>query len=194
MESLSEIYKKTFFSKRYKFDWRAVHIADALVSLFPKMASYIDVGCATGDIVNEMDKRFYDAWGIEGSRSCWDFRVTSKIILQDLREPFTMRRFCVCSCLEVAEHIEKEYVDIFLGNLTRLSDNLILSAAPPGQGGHYHVNCQPFKYWNSKLNKLGYAHLPILSKVWRDKLKPWSTKPGIKAFYQNTEIFSRKSK
>lgn len=194
MEALEKIYKKSFFSKRDKFEWRAIHVVDSILSIFPNMASYVDVGCATGDLVREMDRRSYDAWGIEGSKECWDFRVTNKIIIKDLREPFTMRKFCVCSCLEVAEHIEPEFVDIFVSNLSRLSDNLILSAAPPGQGGHHHVNCQSLSYWISKINRHGYEHRPILSRIWKDKLKPWASKPGIKAFYRNTEIFMRSKK
>lgn len=192
MKPLEDIYKPGFFARRDKFEWRAVYIADVLEKLFPKMASYVDVGCATGDIVREMHKRDYDAWGIEGSKSCFPYRVTNRLIIKDLREPFTMRKFSVCTCLEVAEHIEPEYSDIFVANLVRLSDIIILSAAPPGQGGHYHVNCQPFGYWMKKFDKHNYQHLPVKSKLWREGLSPWASKPGIKAFYQNTEIFTRR--
>ena len=44
-------------------------------------------------------------------------------------------------CLEVAEHIPKIYEDIFLTNiLEHCTQSLILSWAPPTQGGVGHVN------------------------------------------------------
>ena len=33
-----------------------------------------------------------------------------------------------------------------------------MSAAPPGAGGHYHVNCQPAEYWIERMQYLGYYY------------------------------------
>ena len=60
--------------------------------------------------------------------------------------------------LEVAEHIPIESADVFIENLVRHSDGMILfSAAPPGQGGEFHVNEQPYDYWRQKFKRHGYA-------------------------------------
>jgi hypothetical protein len=157
------------------------------------MVSYVDVGCATGDIVSELEKRGYDAWGIEGSSEAWEFRCTNHLYFRDLRLSFTLRKFDVCTCLEVAEHIEPEYADIFVENLCDLSDFLIVSAAPPGQGGHYHVNCQLFEYWESKFESKGFIFDGLKTDDWKLSLRPWKKKSGIKAFYKNSYIFRRKS-
>lgn len=193
MKSLEDIYKGSFFSKRSKFVWRAVHIADSFEKIFPGIYSYIDVGCATGDLVFEMYRRGYHAWGIEGSRNCWDHRLTDRIEIVDIRLPMVHPlRYDLCTCLEVMEHIEEEYANIMVDNLIKLSDKILISAAPPGQKGHYHVNCQPMVYWIEKFSLRGYRHVPVLTNAWRNSLIQWRDKPGIKAFFNNCAIFERK--
>lgn len=63
-------------------------------------------------------------------------------------------------CLEVAEHIPTPYA----GNLSRLLSNvapiLAFTAAPPGQGGHLHVNNQPQSYWIDLFSKNGLEFDP----------------------------------
>jgi hypothetical protein len=54
----------------------------------------------------------------------------------------------VALSFEVAEHIDPEYASMLVANLTRrLPTRVIMTAAPPGQGGIAHVNCQPKQYW-----------------------------------------------
>ena len=59
----------------------------------------------------------------------------------------------IWSC-EVAEHINESVVDYYLDTIsnTRL---LAMTAAPPGDGGHHHVNCQLPDYWIDKLREKG---------------------------------------
>jgi len=195
MKPLVDIYKRAFFTRRYKFNWRALHVADAFEKLYPDIFSYIDVGCATGDLVFEMGRRGHYSWGIEGSTHCWEFRMTDNILIRDLREPLEgLLRMDLCSCLEVMEHIEKEYSDILVDNLIKLSDKLILSAAPPGQKGHYHVNCQPLEYWIEKFRNKGYEYRPVLTNLFKKYLSPWALKPGIEAFHKNAAIFEKVKK
>lgn len=63
-------------------------------------------------------------------------------------------------CLEVAEHIPTANA----GNLCRLLSNvapvLAFTAAPPGQGGHLHVNNQPQSYWIDLFSKQGMTYDP----------------------------------
>ena len=58
---------------------------------------------------------------------------------------------------EVAEHIEEEYADIFLHNLLKDDpDIVLLTAAPIGQHGFKHVNCQEREYWMTKMKNMGW--------------------------------------
>lgn len=58
---------------------------------------------------------------------------------------------------EVAEHIEQDYADIFVDNMLSGDPRwVIMTAAPPGQGGCWHVNEQPKSYWIEKFERRGY--------------------------------------
>ena len=58
---------------------------------------------------------------------------------------------------EVAEHIPKEFEQIYIDNVTRYAkDGIILSWGRPGQGGFSHVNNQPFEYVKAQLSKRGF--------------------------------------
>ena len=152
------------------------------------------MGCAIGDLVAEALKRGYDANGIEGARAVIPFLECpeERVLLFDLREPIEVQvKFHILSCFEVAEHLEEEYADIFVDNLCSLSGNIIMSAAPPGQGGHHHYNCQPPEYWNEKFAKRDYIKMANLESKFKKLLVPWRKKDGIRAFYHNCLIYRR---
>ena len=76
---------------------------------------------------------------------------------------------CVLS-LEVGEHIPKEYEQIFIDNLVRHTDNMIiLSWAIVGQGGDGHVNCQNNGYVISEMEKRGFQYNNEISNYVRSK-------------------------
>lgn len=61
-------------------------------------------------------------------------------------------------CFEVIEHIHPDYEEVFLDNLIRHSNKILISAAKPGQGGHGHFNEQEPEYWIKKFKELGYNY------------------------------------
>lgn len=202
MKTVEEQYGKSFFSRRFKLSWRAPHVINAIEKTFNldslDYVRYIDVGCAVGDLVNEALKRGYDAYGIEGSDCALPFLECPKgrVYIGDLRRSVhkfmpIKGRYSVLSCFEVAEHIEEEYADMFVKNLCILSYNIIVSAAPPGQKGHHHYNCQPYEYWDKKFELMGYQKQSWLEDRFREYLEPWKKKDGIRAFYQNCLIYRR---
>ena len=59
--------------------------------------------------------------------------------------------------LEVAEHIPATAADAFVQSLVDHSTGLVLfSAAPPGQGGEFHINERPYDYWREKFRVRGF--------------------------------------
>lgn len=123
--------------------------------------SVLDVGCATG--------AWLMAWrdaGVETIRGADGHYVNADQLLiprenfqsADLSQALALgRRFDLVQSLEVAEHIPATSADQFVANLVGHSNGLILfSAAPPGQGGEYHINEQPFDYWRDKFAVHGY--------------------------------------
>jgi len=195
MKPLEETYNKRFFCRRDKLHWRAVPMCDALWKLW-KFKSVVDVGCATGDITREFEQRGLDSWGVEGSSDAREYVVCRNLKIADLRIPEPIfkngKRFDLCLCLEVAEHIEPEYVDVFVQHLVDLSDIIVLSAAPPGQGGTGHVNCQPPMYWKNKFKAYKYLDNSIATHLLKYNLSPWKHKPGIKAYYGNLIVFDKR--
>lgn len=117
--------------------------------------SVLDVGCARGTWLDEW--RLADVaqiFGVDG-----DYVEPKQLLIPadcflaaDLSQPIVLnRRFDLVQSLEVAEHIPASAADTFINNLVNHASGAILfSAAPPGQGGEFHVNEQPYDYWRNK--------------------------------------------
>lgn len=193
MKPLNEIYGPRFFSKRYKLHWRAPHVCKAINDVL-KPDTVADVGCATGDLVEEWRNGFgVPSLGIEGDPSCLEHVVTNQVEIHDLRKPFhkEIGFYDLCTCFEVAEHIEPEYANIFIDNLIVLSNTILVSIAPPGQGGHYHVNCQPQEYWDLKFLLKDFIPDDDSTLAIKQGMEPWKKKDGIRAFYNNLRLYRR---
>jgi hypothetical protein len=68
-----------------------------------------------------------------------------------------------------------------------LSQVIIFTAAPPGQGGTNHVNEQPPSYWISKFQERGFKYAEELSQRWRES---WEAEDNVESWYQkNLMIF-----
>jgi 2-polyprenyl-3-methyl-5-hydroxy-6-metoxy-1,4-benzoquinol methylase len=160
----TKIYDKKFFDNTLKFEAES---AQAFVSILIKHfapKSVIDIGCGIGIYLAEFKKNNIKILGYDGSPAAINGSlVDKKIKLYDLCKPLKLKRkFDLCLCLEVAEHLKKNYAKILVNSLSDLSSIIIFTAATPGQGPKSigHINEQPHKYWqklfeekNFKLNK-----------------------------------------
>ena len=123
--------------------------------------SVLDVGCAAGTWLSVWrDAGVGEIRGVDGAyvdRSTLEI-ADGEFSARDLAEDFDLgTRFDLVQSLEVAEHIAAHRADAFVENLVRHSRGLVLfSAAPPGQGGEYHVNEQPCDYWRERFARHGY--------------------------------------
>lgn len=197
MKKVSDTYKGGFFKNRNRLSWRAPIVADALVRTFDlKPANrLIDVGCAIGDYVLALRVMGYDAWGIEGSEAASPFFISDKIYIKDLRYLFKGNfidsKYAIAFSLEVAEHIEPEFADVYVKNLCALSNTILISAACPGQKGHGHVNCQLKEYWIDLFQKEGFRNYPGYEARWREVLNPYRTKKELSSYYKNVICFGK---
>jgi SAM-dependent methyltransferase len=186
-------YKESFFKNRHKLAWRAPVVCKPIVK-YLKPKSLLDAGCATGDLVAEFVALGVDAYGLEGSHKCIKFLECSitRVFFFDLRQPVPLsRRYDLVTCFEVAEHVDPDCSHQFVENLCGLSDRVLMSAAPPGQGGHHHVNCQDPEYWQIQFGYRGYERVPWVEQALKAAWQPWSHKPGVKAYYDNLLYFCR---
>jgi SAM-dependent methyltransferase len=79
----------------------------------------------------------------------------------------------VCTSFEVAEHVPGMYARKFCELLAAAAPAVLMTAAPPGQGGHLHVNEQPAEYWIDLMRRCGQAYdaesAAALQAAWRGR-------------------------
>jgi SAM-dependent methyltransferase len=192
--NLKQVYHSQFFHVRLKLAWRIPYVCNGLYEVF-RPRSVVDVGCAIGEYVHYFaHKKGIVAKGIEGSPRAKDFMAKdTDVEFLDLRKPrLYFGRFDLAICLEVAEHIEPEFSGIFVDNLSWLSDIIVLTAAPPGQEGYGHVNCQPQTYWVKKFDSIGYnlaeGYIMKLKRQWEQIAKD---RKEMRMYYNNLMVFRR---
>lgn len=146
-----EIYADEYYVKREKEPWRSEsrHIARVLHEYF-EPRSVVDLGCAIGMHLQVFHEEGVEAIGVEGNPTAIKHAVipSEHIIHHDLREPLELpQTFDLALSIEVAEHIPERHADVYVDSICRLATRVVLTAAPPGQGGTHHVNEQPKDYW-----------------------------------------------
>jgi len=200
LNSVSGTYKGGFFKNRKSLSWRAPYVCEALAKTYDllqyKGNTIVDVGCAIGDYVKWFNDSGYVAWGIEGSQAAEEFMVTDQVSIWDLRYTLNMgsceSKYDLAFSLEVAEHIEIEYAKIYVDNLILLSDNILISAAAPGQKGHGHVNCAPRQFWINLFKEKGFSNMKEYENRWKTNLGSFGrTKKELSSYYKNVICFQR---
>jgi len=168
-------------------------LANTLCSHFV-FESFIDVGCATGDLV----KRLLDAGkcgvGVELSQAAFDLMaptIRKHIIKADATDsnlPTTLGRFDLAICTEVAEHIPIDQSVALVSNLCKIADWIVFSAAPPGQGGTGHVNEQLWAFWEQKFRDEFFIEDSALGLAFRQDL---SRSHARSIYVNNTHVLHR---
>ena len=152
----------------------------------------LDVGCGSGQWLDEYRKHNVKTTGIEGSSNAWEAmsEETKEVVVEwDLRDTMYEEDWSIdfAQSFEVAEHIEEEYADVFLYNLIKDDpDVVLLTAAPPDQYGIKHVNCQEREYWMSKMKNMGY----LFNQDLLNKIKSWDRPEDCPDWWpQNLMVF-----
>jgi SAM-dependent methyltransferase len=85
------------------------------------------------------------------------------------------RRFDLVESLEVAEHLPESRARDFVADLCRHGNVVLFGAAPPGQGGEYHINERPYDYWRAFFEELDYEPFDFVRPrvVSRHDAAPW---------------------
>ena len=162
LTEVSHTYDSQFMDYTAQSSRHSARTIVAFIQSVLPMRSVLDVGCARGTWLDEWRKtQATDIFGVDG-----DYVQPSQLLIPvsefraaDLSQPIALgRRFDLVQSLEVAEHVSANAADTFVKNLVDHATGAILfSAAPPGQGGEFHVNEQPYEYWREKFRRHGYA-------------------------------------
>lgn len=152
--------------------------------------SVYDFGCGEGiwlNVVKSLNKNI-DVLGFDGKHVLKDnLKIPEDCFVTcDLSKIVRGYRCDLALSIEVAEHIEEQYSDVFIENIVNCSDNILFSAAIPGQGGINHVNEQFQEYWIKKFEERGYiVDFSVRNYFWNNnRITPWRK--------QNILFFSKK--
>ncbi|GMQ26643.1 hypothetical protein Aoki45_33260 [Algoriphagus sp. oki45] len=172
---------------------KAAEIVLPLLFQFFNPISLLDVGCGIGTWLSVAKK--LGVLDVKGVDADYVDRILLRkyfseedFISHDLTRPLELgRKFDLCLCLEVAEHLPENSGETLIDTLVCHSDMILFSAAIPGQGGQNHINEQEPQYWIEKFAKRGYNVFdPIRPLVWNnDSVDFW--------YRQNIFVFSKKS-
>ena len=167
MKDPNIIYSAAWFQKDFYSDPRIKQdfflIADAIYRQYHP-AWVVDYGCGPGMILERLFALRVDVRGLEGSLHGIEAAspaIKGYISWADLTTvasgaaPAPFDPLGVVICTEVAEHIEAKHADHLVDLLSAHMCPIVFTAAPPGQGGHDHVNEQAPEYWIAKFAARG---------------------------------------
>jgi len=176
MKNLAAIYDQAFFSEWGPSNKAYVGSAEIITeTIFAQFRPHrlADLGCGCGIYSSLFAARGAKVLALDGVKPPAEHSFPVGVQVRDLTEPFenTWGSFDLALCLEVAEHIPEDLLPAFLKNITSFSDTLLMSAAPPNQGGHHHVNERPRRYWVRRLRDHGFAYDRGATGLLCEKLK-----------------------
>lgn len=136
----------------------------------------VDFGCGNGFYISELSGVGFRCLGIEGTNMKF---LHDNVLVADLTSPlitymvqqFTFMLGASCICLEVMEHVPKEYEQRLLDTITdSVNSKLILSWAEVNQPGIGHINCVDQSYAINEIEKRGFEFLKTNTQEARENI------------------------
>lgn len=157
------LYDNNWQAKRNRYHKYIDKLTKWLINQYGPFKSSLDLGAGDGRYSYNLANAGTNAYAIE--RHKWELpQMPTKnvtCITHNLSNPLDLNHdFDLVLCIEVAEHLHESSANILCDTIARHCKKLLIfTAAPPGQAGDGHINCQPKQYW---LNKLLERHLIFL--------------------------------
>ncbi len=153
----------------------------------------IDIGCGEGLFLDALKHRGVQGLGCDISEAALKVSPKDFVIFQaDATKPIRFnRRFDLCICIEIAEHIPKGGSKTLVQNVTNTSDTIFFTAATPGQGGVGHINEQPPEFWEKLFKAQGYTLDKQTTKTLRTQLAEAEV---LFWLYKNLMIFRKENR
>lgn len=192
MPSINQtIYDKQFAQGAHRRKPWTPQFAQLLLTVF-QLESIVDFGCGSGDLLSAFPLDRVEALGIDGSKACARANLLPSVNFKlfDLHTYCALpRKYDVCVCLEVAEHLPSTAGGPLLDSLVAASDVIVFSAAPRGQGGVGHVHCQPYYWWVDKFRDRGFCLDVDATSLLQTQMDEMD---GMKWWYTNNLMVVRK--
>lgn len=199
MKPVASTYDDMFFREHIAGADEYRRVANCINSVLGPLAglSVLDVGCGSGECLERLGELGAKILGIEGSETALKYsKIPHHTQIMDIRAYVKEQRpssicFDLVYSTEVAEHLPESAADTFVDLLCdHAKSTIFLTAAPPGQEGHEHINLQPFEYWISKLNDRGWKLNWALTSKMREELGS-SRGPQWQVWYRNNALVFR---
>lgn len=131
----------------------------------------IDIGAGCGEMVQRMRDMGIQAFGIEGdANQCVEHE---HLVHHDYaRGSLKWGNVDLAWSVEFLEHVWDKHQANYMATFESAKYAMI-TAAPPGRGGHHHVNCKPRGYWIRVFEGHGFKHSPELEAEIRKASVPW---------------------
>ena len=164
------INERGCFMTRFETD---AHICDeplcaAIIKMYKDVKTAVDIGCGNGKYTRNLIAAGIPCKGYDGSPLTPE--ITDGLCeVMDFSIPSDIGQFDLVLCLEVGEHIPKQYEQVFIDNICRAADkHVCLSWALEKQDGWGHINCQNNDYVISEMRKRGFTYKPVETQILRD--------------------------
>lgn len=173
------MYNVSYYKKHETGSYQSAMQILKYINSFINFNSVIDFGCGMGTWCKALlNLGIEDFLGIDKHRydSAYMLIPTEKYMQFDLRKPLELaRQVDMAISVEVAEHIDPEYSDIFIKNLCSCSDIVLFSAAISHQGGTGHINEQYCTYWETLFKKYNYKAIDCIRPYFwnNDQIEIW---------------------
>jgi len=169
-------------------------LTQCLIDNLGPFRSAIDLGAGAGYYAATLAGAGVDTWAVDISRDAPVFDCKGVHSMRyDLQDELKLNRtFDLVLCIEVAEHLPESAADELCATIARHTHRkVVFTAAPPGQGGTGHINCQPPDYWREKLERCGLRYLPRYTEIIKQK---WAVICGGKFAYlsRNVSVYKRR--
>lgn len=130
-------------------------LAEAVAEFFAIDVPAVDLGCGPGRYAATLRACGFSVRAFDGTK---DF---SGVECLDISQPMPLVIAGQLLCLEVGEHIPREFENVVFGNFRSVARHrALISWAIPGQTGHGHVNERPNEYVIGRLAEFGWRFLP----------------------------------
>jgi hypothetical protein len=175
--------------RAYHLDTQLATSVASLLGRGTRNVSLLDMGAGKGLYVRLLRTvGMRNVTGYEGVTNIEEL-TSGRIKQSDFTVPFQpCKQFDVVMCLEVAEHIPAHLEQIFLSNINcSAGQGLIISWAPPGQGGTGHVNLRSRQDALARLKALGFELDTMATRHIREQAT-------LKWFRENTMALGRRGK
>jgi len=150
------------------------------------ISSMLDIGCGPGGMVELANSRGINATGIDGDYTLERYD-DSKFIIHDFSTgPVPkLNKYDLAWSVEFVEHVYEDYIPNYMPAFQKCK-YVIMTYAPPGTGGHHHVNERPKDYWINRFTYAGFVHIPELSLEMRRSTTMTGINGKKRKFINNT--------